>query len=121
MGEPDADRRAGGADDRVRVALEDAPAGRGITLSAASARPLPVSAGGLSALYSLPGDFRDHIRMAVVLSEISGLDVSVRADTRSLSLEFRFDGMEIPMPSFKYSDPTTSVPAVAAEILALFR
>lgn len=108
------------ADNTVRVRLTRRGAVREIELSA-DARTLPFSADGdgLSVLFRLSDDFRDAVRIAVVLTELTHLQTAVYTRGRTLSLVFRVGAEPPPLLDFKYSDPAAAIPPVLCEALGL--
>ncbi|MBO7405044.1 MAG: hypothetical protein J6V24_08795 [Clostridia bacterium] len=107
-------------DNTVRVRLTRCGEIREIEI-AAEARSLPFSADGegLSLLFRLSEAFRDAVRIAVVLTELTHLDTAVYTHGTTLSVVFRIGAEPPPLLDFKYSDPIAAVPSVFGEALGL--
>ena len=107
-------------DNTVRVRLTRCGEVREIEL-AAEARSLPFSAdgSGLSILFGLSDAFRDAVRIAVVLTDLTHLDAVVYTRGTVLSLVFRIGAEPPPLLDFKYSDPIAAVPPILGETLGL--
>ena len=108
------------ADNTVRVRLTRYGEVREIELSA-DARSLPFTADGdgLSILFRLSDDFRDAVRIAVVLSEFIHIPAAVYTYGAALTIVFRIGAEMPPLLDFKYSDPIAAVPPVLGEALGL--
>ncbi|MCR4904898.1 MAG: hypothetical protein K6A33_02370 [Clostridiales bacterium] len=87
----------------------------------ANTRSLPFSANGdgLSVLFRLSDDFRDAVRIAVVLTELTHLPTAVYTNGTMLTLVFRIGAEPPPLLDFKYSDPIAAVPSALGETLGL--
>ncbi|MCR5682336.1 MAG: hypothetical protein K6G29_07795 [Clostridiales bacterium] len=74
---------------------------------------------GLSILFGFSDAFRDAVRIAVVLTDLTHLDAVVYTRGTVLSLVFRIGAEPPPLLDFKYSDPIAAVPPILGKALGL--